>query len=536
MKDLKLSLIIEALDRATTPLRKIGGGLKWLEERTEKLHHAMHKLGLAEFIGGAFFTGAAVEFGHVIFEMTDRVAEMGETALRAAEKTGASVEAMQQWSWAAKQVGVDADNLNRAFAMMEVHVGSAIKGNKESIGALKLVGIGMREVRELSKDPGAMFGRIIEGFQNLKNPTAQAVAAQALFSRSWIEMAPLLKAPREEVAELMSQLEKAHVVMTKEDAEASLKFIQAKQNMGLAVSGLGVRIGRTLLPRITQVIEKITEWLESLKDEAIKRFTDAVGQLADKLPALLPHLENLVMKAVDLVDKLLELTNNTKVFKGVLATLTTFLAAQAIVAVVSTTTSMIGFGGSILAAAGRLLMMIPLIEALTIAMSGLDGAMLANPLGVIMIVIAAILAAIGGLIYGLYQLFKHWRDVVSGIEDGCRKIEKAFTGLESKMPKWLQAALNSGGAILSFQFPVLGVLGAGIDTLAHTPAANGQPAAGSGPNAAPGGRLGPASYRGPARAPQMLGTITIKAEPGTRVQRLEASGAVDFQHRGRLEA
>ena len=536
MKDLKLSLIIEALDRATTPLRKIGGGLKWLEERTEKLHHAMHKLGLAEFIGGAFFTGAAVEFGHVIYEMTDRVAEMGETALRAAEKTGASVEAMQQWSWAAKQVGVDADNLNRAFAMMEVHVGGAIKGNKESIGALKLVGIGMREVRELSKDPGAMFGRIIEGFQNLKNPTAQAVAAQALFSRSWIEMAPLLKVPREEVAELMAQLEKAHVVMTKEDAEASLKFIQAKQNMGLAVSGLGVRIGRTLLPRITEVIEKITEWLESLKDEAIKRFTDAVGQLADKLPALLPHLENLVMKAVDLVDKLLELTNNTKAFKSIVAVLTGFLTAQAIVAFSTTAWSIGKFGFAALRAIPMIAALIPEIGSLTGAMAAFDLAMDANPIGVISLAIAGLMAAIAGLVWAVIEIRKHWTDWIGHVEDGCRRIEKAFTGLESKMPKWLQAALNSGGAMLSFQFPVLGALGAGIDALAHAPAGNGPPAAGSAPHAAPSGRLGPASYRGPARAPQILGTITIKAEPGTRVQRLETSGAVDFQHRGRLEA
>ena len=594
MKDLKLNLIVQALDRATAPLRRIGAGLQGLEQRTLKLRSAFKTLGLTELIGGAFLAGAAAEGAHAIWDLTNRVAEMGESLLRSSEMTGVSVEAMQRWGWAAKQLGVDADGLNHAFAMMEFHTGEALKGQKLSVQALQLVGLNMKEVRRLSKDPGAMFARILDGFSRIKNQSVLAVAAQGIFSRSWVEMAPLLKAPREEIARLMDQLQKAHGVMTKEDAEASKKFIQAKQNMGLAVSGLGMRIGHALIPKLTDAIDKITAWIESLSDQAVKNFTDAVGQLADEFVKLLPKIQDLVLKAIDLTDKLLKLSDKTGVVKGAFIALTTVLATQAIVAMVSTTASIVSIGVASVRAAALVIGLIPAITGLTDVMGILDIAMDANPIGLIALAIEALIAVIALLVFGLVELHNHWTEIVTGMEDGCRKIEKAFADLESKMPKWLQNLLNAGGAALAIRFPALGSLAKLVDDLAHAPPpSKAAPAKGSPPDKAAANdhtaslpaltklqavidglnaaaerdgdptapepthrrhRPGAPDYRtpssllrppapapAPAPAPspsQVLGTIVIKAEQGTAVLSVKKSAGVDFRwdNRGMLPA
>jgi hypothetical protein len=617
MKDLKLSLIIEALDRATEPLRKVGAGLKGVEERVHKLHGAMQKLGMAEFIGGAFLTGGALAAGHAIFDLTDKVAEMGDAALKSAEKTGASVEEMARWSWVAKQLGMDADGLNHAFAMMNVHVGNAIKGQKGEVDALKLVGLGMKEVRALSADPSALFGRIIEGYQAIKNPAAQAVAAQGIFSRSWMEMAPLLKAPRGEIAALMEQLKKAHFVMTTEDAEAAKKFEISKGNMGLAVSVLGMRIGRELIPRLTEVMDKIADWIESLKSEDIDRFTDAVGKLADELPALLPKVENIVDKLVDFADATAKAIDNTNVLKGVLIALATVMSAQVLVAIAGTAWSIGSVGVAALRAVPLIASLIPEIEGLSGAMAAFDLVMDANPVGAIVLAIGALIAVIAAVGFAVYELHDHWDDVVDwwadlwdnmqremsvifpwfdevagyadyikdhwkgwgdwwkGVMDSAVKaFSDGWKRMTDAIPPWAKTMLKVGvkvieaGAIamapglaagvfagnaLAHNLParsdprnraahmstthlhhLLGRIAASLP--ADAPSAPAKAAAGASPkfskDMAPLHSAAAPASATRAAAPQLLGTIFIKAEPGTSVQKVQKSAGVDFAYRG----
>ncbi len=554
MKDLRLSLIITALDRATAPLKKVGAALGQVHQHVEKLGHAMHKLGMAEFIGGAFFTGVALEATHAVVELTDHVAEMGATALKSAEQTGASAEAMQRWFWAAKQVDVSADTVTRGFAMMNVHIGRAVKGMKDSVDAFKLMHISMKEVRALSKDPDAMFARIIQGYQSLKNPAQQAVAAQGIFSRSWFEMAPLLKTPQAELGRLMDQLRKSHMIMSTEEAEAAKKYLQAKNEMGAAVQGLGVRIGDALIPKLTDVTEKVTKWIESLKSEDIQKFTDAVGKLADEIPKLLPKIQGIIDGLVNFTDAVLRATDNTGFLKFAIGALTVVMATQAIVAIVSTTASIVGVGAAAVTAAGLIWTLIPAVTGLTDVMALLSLAMDANPIGVIALAIGALIAAIALLVIGLVELHNHWDDVVRFMEDGCKKIEKAFTDLESHMPKWLQNLINGGLLQLAIANPALGGLAAGVDAIAHAPPPKAKPAgvdklsaaidaskaasakAGQAAPGAPGGLSIPAiiaatkaAQAASGSSSQVLGTIIIKAAPGTAVAEVKKAAGIDFQ-------
>jgi len=352
--------------------------------------------------------------------------------------------------------------------------------------------------------------------------------------------------------------------------------------MGLAVSGLGVRIGRELIPRLTEVIKKITDWIENLKSEDIDRFTDAVGKLADEIPKLLPKIENIIDEIVNLTDWLLKATDNTTGLKVAFVVLATFMAAQALVSIVSTTAGFVSMGWAVLRAIYQIAIMIPYMGTLTGAFAALDVVMDANPIGLITLGIEALIAAVVALIFAIIYLHDHWGDIVKFMQDGCRKIETAFTNLEAKMPKWLRTLINAGGSVLSLQFPALGSLASAIDGFAHAPPAQAKPggstktgtqgeqapsladllaqwkAKGSDPAGAeqsPAGSGG-AAPRSPAeltawlrhqrqiapsdsefaahQAPvRISGTIIVKAEAGTKVQSMKKTGDIDFVHVGR---
>lgn len=527
MKDLKLQLIIDALDRATAPLRKVSDALSKVGERAEKLKHSLHKLGLAEFIGGAFFTGVGIEAGRGILELADKFSEAGEAALKQSKQTGASMQAMQQWTWAAKQMNVESESVVRGFGMMEFHLSQALSGNKESIRSLGLLGISLKEIKALSSDPSALFGRMLEGFGALRTDLDRARVGREIFGRGWSELAPLIKAPREEIEEMMDQLKRAHVLMTEKDGKAAEDFARAKRNMGLAIEGLSIRIGRALIPSLTNAIKKVTDWIESLKEDAIQTFADAIGTLAKDFTDLLPSIERLVPKVIHLIDKILGLLKHTKALKLAFGALVTFLAVQAAVALIGTAASILNIGTAAFSAAAMIVGLIPEIAGLTDVMALLDLAMDANPIGVLALAIGALLAAIVLLGLAFYWLAENWKDVVRGIEDGCKKIESAFTSLDKSLPSWARVLLQAGAQGISLMFPTLGALGAAIDGVAHAPRPDGPGTHGPTPLAYP--RFG-APHRS-ARADH-LGTITVKAEAGTKVTKMAKSGDVDLVHRG----
>ena len=180
-------------------------------------------------------------------------------------------------------------------------------------------------------------------------------------------------------------------------------------------------------------------------------------------------------------------------------------------------------------------------------MAALDLAMDANPVGVLALAILAAVAAVALLIAGIVAIVDHWDEIVTSVEEGAAKIEKAFDKLDKALPPWLRKVIDAGAAGLKIQFPAVGELGAFVDSLAH---AKRPPVQKPDPKAAPGVPppglpFNPASFKGPWSRPApasaashmgaTLGTIVIQADPGTKVVKMQSSGLVEKRYnRGRV--
>jgi hypothetical protein len=419
MKDLKLSLIVQALDRATAPLRAIGGGLKGLEERVEHLGHSFKGLELASFLGGGLVIGAAAEAGKSLYELTDRVAEMGEGFLHAGIKSGATVEQMQRLSFAAKQLGVDQDGLSQVFFRFQTHLANGIKGQKETVQALKLLGISMQDAKRLSADPHEAFLRLVQGFTAIQNPTLRAKLAMDLFSRSGYQILPMLTAGREEIEKFEKQLDSAHAVMTTEDAKAAEEFIQKKNLMGLVLQGLQMRIGVGLLPVMSRLVDKISDLAAKLQPSVVARFADSMGKLVDQLPALISLFSQLMDFVGWVVPRFMALSDQVGGLRTVLIALGAIMGVE-FVANVITAVAAIGkfvallrimkgleIARAFVSGAAAIIRIVPALAMATDAMFAFDVAMNANPIGLIVLIVGAVVA----LGFAAYELISHWSGV-----------------------------------------------------------------------------------------------------------------------------
>ena len=363
-------------------------------------------MGAAELIGGAFFAGAVVEAGRAAVETADKFAEAGEKAHNAGLAVGMGIEAMQRWGFAAKQLGVDEDSLPRAFSMMENHVSQALTGTKESIRALRALHIDLKEAKRLSGDPGATVERIMQGFNGITNASTKTRVGRDFFGRGWLEIAPLIMAPKKDIQDFFDQIDRSGALMSEKDAKASEDYLRSKHRMGVAVDGLEKKLSVALMPALTRTFDKITAWIQNLKPQAIEHFTNAIGKLADKLPALLPKIQRLVEGATKLADKLLTLADNAAFVKGVFIALVAFMAAQAAIAFISMAANIGGVASAAIDAGFALLTLGGFAEGLTGFMAALDIVLDANPLGLIVLAVAAVIGVAALLI-------AKWNDVVS---------------------------------------------------------------------------------------------------------------------------
>jgi hypothetical protein len=467
MKDLKLSLIVAAIDRATAPLRKVTDGLKGLEERGERLKKTFQKISFGGILGGGLIIGGAIEAGRGLYELTNKTAELGEQFLHMAIKSGASVEQIQRLRFAAKQLGVDEDGLSQVFFRFQTHLANGVMGNKETVKALAQLGIGTKELKRLTKDPNEAFLRLVDGFTKLRNPTQRAKLAMDLFSRSGYQILPMLTAGRAEILRFMGQLDAAHAVMSTADAKASEEFIQNKNRMGLALQGLQMRIGIALLPVMSGLIEKLALVVRNLQPAVLTRFTLAMAKLIDQLPALIDLFSKLLDFVAWLVPKVMAVTERFGGLKNVLIAVAAIMAGEFLLNVIRLGSAIWGlveavgalkFAGLIggaLSAAGALLSLIPAITSAADVMAVFDLAMDANPIGLIVIAVAALAA-------GAYVLIRYWKPITAFFSNVCDQVASYFTNLwkhiTDGMPAWLKTGLKIGaiGGAIAIN-PTLGV-------------------------------------------------------------------------------
>ncbi|MGI8839768.1 MAG: hypothetical protein ACR2F8_03120 [Caulobacteraceae bacterium] len=416
MKDLKLSLVVQAIDKATSPLRKIGGVIGGLQGRVTRFNNVFKKIGVGEVLGGAALIGGATLAAKSILDLTNKTADLGEGFLHAAQKAGTTVEVIQRLGFAAKQLGVDPDDLSRGIFMMQRQMVDAMTGKKEPRRAFGALHISMPEVKALSRDPEKAILRVAEAFTKIRNPAVRAKLAMDLFSRAGIRMLPMLLAGGDELKRLEAQIIEAHGVLTQKDAESAERYIQAKNRMGIAVRGLEMQVGSRLIPTLTNVIDKVTAWIEHMSPGALQKFTDAVNNLVQKLPDLMPKLERVLTLASNFADKILDLASNTNFMKGVLIALAAFIGAQFLVVMVEAGAAIVTLGGFL---AG---LVAPALAA-SVALFGIE------------IPILAIVVAVGLIAGAVYLVITHWKQIAAFFKGLWDKVGQIFGGAL----KWIEA-------------------------------------------------------------------------------------------------
>lgn len=408
MGTLNLRVLIQAVDRATGPLRRIVGGLNGLAKPGRAAGLVIRDLGgdlkKMAMIGAA----ATALIAGGLWTMVQRTADAGDAALLASQKTGVQIESYQRLAYAAGLANVATEEFDNGLKFLNQSIDAAGRGSKQDARAFADLGIKLKGANGQVKSTEALLAEVADRFKTLPDGPRKTAVAMALFGRSGVDMIPMLNEGGDALKRWGEEAQAAGLVMSEQAARDADEFNDSLDRLKGGAMGLAVSIGSGLLPQLTPLIEKARQFILANKPEIIAQMTKVVADLASAAPSLISALLAIVK----------------------------LLAALAKI-VAPIVKALGGFGTVLDILAGIMIGRVAVAIWMAVkAVWGLNTAMYANPVGLV-------IAGLAALVFAGWMLYRNWDKVVAAIKRAWSGIVTFFQALGSKMRGAFKAAVDS---------------------------------------------------------------------------------------------
>ena len=223
-----------------------------------------------------------------VVEFMGRLAEMGEQIERTTKMTGLSTDQVQDFQYAVKMAGGDADAAGQSLLRFENNLAKQ-EGTGPAAAAYKALGISLVDAAGNAKPINQILAEVADQFSQTADGARKVEYATALGSRGFAQLIPVLDNGSQGLAELNNKLEELHGKQTPEAVEALAKMKQASNDLDAAWTELTSDIVSTfssgkLTEGLATFVGKIHEafdWVVKL-DAAWKNWADN-GSLAKLL-------------------------------------------------------------------------------------------------------------------------------------------------------------------------------------------------------------------------------------------------------------
>jgi len=386
---------------------------------------------------GKALAGGTIIAGAALTAAISKTAELGDEAAKTGRRLGISAEALQELRFAADRQGVSAGVLNSSFTALQKRVGELKSGTGSLYGFLKKTGdkAFLRQI-SLAKNTEEAFALVTEKVETIEDPLKKAAFAAAAFSRSGVAMLSFMEAGQDGIKKLREEAQKYGAVISNEAAEQSEVFVDALTNLKSSLTGIGKTFSTKLIPSLSDAMQRFADfWAMNKKiiNAGMDRFLSFIGDtfaaIKPGVIALFKALKQLFSAFWEAVNSLLpEFNSETDDLSDSINSLTGALKIMAeIGAQVFKFIAMISpvlkpLIATFLVYKGLLITIAILTKAWAVIQGVLNAVMAVNPIGLILIAIAA-------LIVGIILLVQNWDMVVAAFKNGIAQIWGFFSGL-----------------------------------------------------------------------------------------------------------
>lgn len=400
-----------------------------------------------------------------------------------AKQSGFSTADIQKWQYASDLIDVSIDDIVKSAGKMKKNM---ISTSKTTIAAWDQLGIKVKDGNGHLRNSTTVFYETLTALSKVQNETERDTLAMTIFGKSADSLAGIVDDGGAALQELAGKAEKAGVILSQDTLDGANALNDKVDTLKATVKGFAGKVGSELAGRASKALDivgshfskafnaKPMDWLNGKLDTLMAKLDSWIaGGGLERLADLLVNGVQLgAQKAGDMLQKAGDALKWCKDHSDTLVNVLKGLAAAWAVkkvldfnngladcvgnigGIIKTVLTMTGVLGGQAAATGTA----------TVAQTGLNTAMAANPIGAVILAIEALIA-VGVLLY------KNWDTIKAGAQslwnkfkDVSIRIGTAFSGAFNKVKNAAKTALEWVASKLSWlndkieSIPILGSL------------------------------------------------------------------------------
>lgn len=306
-----LSLLLKAVDGVTAPLRRIQGQIDRVKAPAMVASNAIASIGqvggldrlrdgLVGVLGSARSVGTELSSltkrlavglgaaGFAAYEFVQPTIESSASLKRQADRLGMTTDELASYRFAAREAGLENDELAKGFDFFNKTLGQAKAGGGSLHGLLVGKGAGPNVLHELTtaKSTSDAINILLQRMDQLPDKSKRAALSAAAFGRGAMNMENFAELGAKRIAELRAQ-QQLLGGSQKDFADNAVEATRAEAELGEAWEGTRRTFLAPVLPILMTQLRDLSGWLVSHRQDVAGWARDgaqAIGEFADSLP------------------------------------------------------------------------------------------------------------------------------------------------------------------------------------------------------------------------------------------------------------
>lgn len=259
-----------------------------LRQKTESLTSSINDLSQKALVA---LTAAATAAAAAIFKLMNDAGDFADDLLTLSSKTGLSVEALQEFQYAARFVDVEVEtmtgSMNKLTKSMDAARDASLTGQlNDQAKAYESLGVEITNVDGTLRNNKTVFYEVIDALGQVANETERDALAMTIFGKSATELNPLIKAGSAELARLADEAHEVGAVVSDEGVSALGEFDDNMESLTASTQGLLNEALAQLAPVLNDLIIGLKENLPGII-ASITGFFRFVIEFAPQIIALI---------------------------------------------------------------------------------------------------------------------------------------------------------------------------------------------------------------------------------------------------------
>lgn len=435
----KVNLTTAELNKAKVKLAENEKAMQGLSEETDeaaKSTSVFSDVLKADLLSEAIKTGIKAvasgirEIGQALADTVKDSAAYADNILTLSTNTGIAAETLQEYQYMAELTDTSLETITGSMAKLIRNMQNAKNGTGNAAAAFAAMGVSVTDANGELRDNEEVFTEVIDKLGKMSNETQRDAYAMDIFGKSAQDLNSLIAVGKDGIAAFAKEAHDMGYVLDEETLASLGAVDDALQRLDNFMTMIKNTIGAALAPAVTELADELQEWAQSVDWEQVGQDVAEVGGA----------IKDFVMFVLENGSEILT------VISGVGAGFATWKVVGLITSIVGAIKGFIGAA-----------------EGASIAQAALNAVMAANPIGIVVTAIAALVAAF----ITAYKTNDEFRAKVDAAWDAIKsKIQAVTDWIKQRIDEIREFfGLDGGNVNLTFSgSPSGGDRGGGFDT------------------------------------------------------------------------